>query len=33
MYNKSNIMRNAWNIKKTAGVSWKLYSSILKGGE
>ena len=21
MYNKSNIMRNAWNIKKTAGVS------------
>ena len=21
MYNKSNIMKNAWNIKKTAGVS------------
>lgn len=21
MYNKSEIMRNAWNIRKTAGVS------------
>lgn len=40
MYNKSNIMRNAWNIKKTAGVSmsvalksaWALEKSHDAGG-
>lgn len=41
MYNKSNVMRNAWNIKKTAGVSmsvalksaWALEKAMMQAEE